>query len=61
MHILALHTGLFPDAQTLAAALVSLEAQHRVERMDVSQPEMENGEWDRVLAAILRADVVVTT
>ena len=61
MKILELHTGLFPDARTVAAALQRLEGERGVVCVDVSRPDMEEAEWDGVLAAILAADLIITT
>lgn len=61
MKILELHTGLFPDAGTIAAALHTLAGAQRIERIDVSRAEMGDEAWDRVVCAILASDLVVTT
>lgn len=60
MKILALTTGLFPDRDTVEAALTALAASHEVTRGEVSAAT-NAAQWDRVVAEILRADVVVTT
>ncbi len=60
MNILALHTGLFPDADAVGAALAALEGAHEVARMDLTRPGMGDGAWDAVLAAILVADLIIT-
>ncbi len=61
MQILELHTGLFPDAETIARALRTLEGEHRIERIDVSRAEMGDEVWERAVRAILASDLVVTT
>lgn len=61
MNIVELHTGLFPDAPTLAAALSALRPEHRVARIDVSPIEQADEVWDRALCAILASDLVVVT
>jgi hypothetical protein len=61
MKIVELRTGLFPDAQAVAAALCRLESRHGIARVDVSQPELGDEDWDRALAAILDSDLVVVT
>jgi hypothetical protein len=59
MKIVELRTGLFPDVQTVAAALCRLEQEHSVTRIDVSRPELGDEAWDGALAAILASDLVV--
>lgn len=61
MKILELRAGLFPDAETIAAALCRLEGRHGIARVDVSQPDLGDEAWDRALAAILDSDLVVVT
>ncbi|MBE7421350.1 MAG: hypothetical protein HS110_02680 [Zoogloeaceae bacterium] len=59
--ILELNTGLFPDAQTVVAALRRMEAAHRVESIDLRRRDMKDEAWDRVVAAILDSDLTITT
>jgi hypothetical protein len=59
--ILELNTGLFPDAQTVSAALRQMEAAHRVVAIDLRRRDMEDEAWDRVIAAILDSDLTITT
>jgi len=59
--ILELNTGLFPDAQTVIAALRRMEATHRVESIDLRRRDMKDEAWDRVVAAILDSDLTITT
>ena len=61
MKILELNTGLFPDAQTVVAALRRMEAAHRVESIDLRRRDMKDEAWDRVVAAILDSDLTITT
>lgn len=60
MRILALATGLFPDRDGVEAALAALEGTHEVTRRELSA-STGGDDWDRLLAEILRADLVVTT
>jgi len=61
MNIVQLNTGLFPDAQTVIAALRQVAQTHRVDTIDVRSRDLQEGDWDRVIAAILAADLVVST
>jgi len=61
MKILELNTGLFPDAQTVIAAMRRMEAAHRVESIDLRRRDMEDEAWDRVVDAILDSDLTITT
>jgi hypothetical protein len=61
LKILELHTGLFPDAQTVVAALRRLEPAHRVDSIDVSRRDLKDEDWDRAIAAILGSDLTITT
>ena len=61
MNIVQLNTGLFPDAQTVIAALRQMTPTHRVDVIDVSSRDMRESDWDGVIAAILAADLVVST
>lgn len=60
MKILALDSGLFPDRETLEAALAELAGAHEVSRLDLAGGDMDEAGWDRALAEILRADLIVT-
>jgi len=58
--IIELKTGLFPDAETVAAALASM-AGVEVVHLDVSGLAAEDDEaWTRAADAILGADLTVT-
>jgi hypothetical protein len=58
--ILQLKTGLFPDAETVAAALASMAGAH-VDHLDISGLAAEDEEaWKEAAEAILGADMTVT-
>lgn len=61
MNVVQLDTGLFPDAQTVVAALRRMEPAHRVEHIDLRGQDVEDEAWDRVVAAILASDLTITT
>ena len=61
MIILALDSGLFPDRGTVEAALAELAGSHQVNRLDLTTGDLIEADWDRALANILRADLIVTT
>ncbi|MCF8151522.1 MAG: hypothetical protein K9J80_12330 [Sulfuritalea sp.] len=61
MNIVQLDTGLFPDAQTVIAALRQATPTHRVEVVDVQRRNMQDSDWDGVIAALLGADLIVST
>lgn len=56
-----LDTGLFPDAQTVIAALRQMNATLDVEAIDLRQRELREEDWDEVIRKILAADRVITT
>jgi hypothetical protein len=60
MNIVQLNTGLFPDAQTVIAALRQTTT-HRVDVVDIRRLDLQQSDWDGVIAAILAADLVVST
>jgi len=60
MKILQLNTGLFPDAQTVIAALRRMEAAHSVVSIDLRCQDMENEAWDKAVTAILASDLTIT-
>lgn len=60
MNILELNTGLFPDAQTVIAALRRMEPAHCVNSIDLRRRDMEDEAWDRAVAAILSSDLTIT-
>jgi hypothetical protein len=61
MNIVQLNTGLFPDAQTVIAALRQMAPTHCVDIVDVQRRDMRESDWDGIIAAILAADLVVST
>lgn len=61
MNIVQLNTGLFPDAQTVIAALRQMASTHRVDVVDMQRRNMQESDWDGAIAAILAADLVVST
>jgi len=61
MNIVQLDTGLFPDAQTVIAALRQMASTHRVDVVDIQRRDMQEGDWDGVIAALLAADLVIST
>ena len=59
--IVELKTGLFPDAETVAAAIAANAARVEVIRIDVSELAPEEHEaWEKAAEAILAADLTVT-
>ena len=60
MNILQLNTGLFPDAQTVEAALRQMTGTHRVTVVDIARRDMQQEDWDAALQAILAADRIVS-
>lgn len=61
MNIVQLDTGLFPDAQTVVAALRQMTPTHRVAVVVVQRRDMQESDWDGVVAALLAADLIVST
>lgn len=61
MNIVQLNTGLFPDAQTVIAALRQTTPAHRVDVIEIRRRDLQESDWDGVIAAILAADLVVST
>ena len=60
MKILELNTGLFPDTQTVTAALRQMKPTHRVDTIDVRRRDMTDEDWNRVIDAILGSDLTIT-
>lgn len=60
MNILQLNTGLFPDAQTVAAALRQMTQTERVSVVDITRRDLGESDWDAVIAAILAADRIIS-
>lgn len=61
MRIAVLDAGLFPDAGTLEQAVAHLGADHAVVRLAAGRPDVGEEDWDRMLEAVLTADLVLTT
>lgn len=61
MRILALHSGLFPDQETVSAALRRMPAAHEVRWLVAPSRDSGDEAWDEVLRAILASDLIVTT
>jgi hypothetical protein len=61
MNIVQLNTGLFPDAQTVIAALRQTTSTPPRAVVDITRPDQHPSDWDGVIAAILAADLVVST
>lgn len=59
MRLLVLDMGLFPDRETMEAAVRRLNAGNDVCRM-APAAEASDDEWDGVLAEIRAADLVLT-
>jgi hypothetical protein len=60
MHYLILDTGLFPDRETVSAALANLKTDDGVKRIDVSELGSDNAAWDEAVRSLLEADKVIT-
>ena len=61
MRIVLLQTGLFPDADTVAAAVAELAAGNEVATFEMPPADAGDDAWDEVAAAILAADRIVPT
>ena len=61
MNVLELKTGLFPDADTVASAVKTLDGAQDVTRLDLTglAPNDEDA-WNDVAAKVLAADLIVT-
>jgi len=60
MEILILDTGLFPDRETVSAAIAELGSDDAVERLDVTGIGADEAQWDDVVRAVLAAGKVIT-
>lgn len=60
MKILQLNTGLFPDVQTVNAALRQMATTHDVTAIDLTRRDMRENDWDAALQAILAADRIIS-
>ena len=59
LRLLVLYTGIFPDADTVLQALKEIDG-YKVEREELTDPEMTTADWDRVLEKIIDAKKIVT-
>ncbi len=57
MRVLAFKTGLFPDSETVAAALAALDDDVTI--MDLTETKSDET-WDGVVAELISADRVIT-
>ena len=60
MNISLLETGLFPDTETVEAAIEHLEPIHNVYRYKLVAHERSEEEWDQMLDEIIASDRVLT-
>ncbi|MBC8258259.1 MAG: hypothetical protein H8E38_04530 [SAR324 cluster bacterium] len=58
--ILAIKANLFPDGQTVEAALREMETNHEVRFETVIPETMDDQAWDKILSQILSVDKVIT-
>jgi hypothetical protein len=55
-----LDVGVFPDRETVKAAVTQLAAGNEVRHRSAPAAEDGDSEWNQVLAEVLAADLVVT-
>lgn len=60
MKIVQLNTGLFPDAQTVEAALRQMAQTHQVSAVDITRRDMRESDWDAAILAILASDRIIS-
>ncbi len=60
MRVLVLDVNLFPDRATVEAAVARLAEGHEIRRASPAEGAGDV-DWDRVLADVLAADLVITT
>ena len=60
MKIVQLNTGLFPDAQTVDAALRQMSRTHEVSVIDITRRDMRESDWDVAIQGILAADRIIS-
>ncbi len=60
MRVLVLDVNLFPDHATVNAAITRLARDSEIRRTKPAQ-HAGDADWDRVLADVLAADLVITT
>ena len=58
--VLVLTTGLFPDAETIEAALSGGKTGSSNPRYEIDLQTMNDEAWDRLLADILKAKTILT-
>ncbi|TCS60599.1 hypothetical protein [Varunaivibrio sulfuroxidans] len=58
--ILVLDCGLFPDGETLDAALETLEGMHDIQRVDIRKLAPDDDAWAATVRAIMGAAHIVT-
>lgn len=59
MRLLVLDVSLFPDRETIEAAVAHLGSNNEVLRVTPA-PDAGDAEWDRALAEVRAADLVIT-
>lgn len=60
MRVLVLDVNLFPDRETVQAAVAQLAAGNEVRRRSAPAVDAADSDWDQVLAEVLTAELVVT-
>jgi len=58
--LLVLEANLFPDAATLQSAFLKAPGKEKIQRSEVAPGKMDDAAWDRLLADILAAEIVLT-
>ena len=58
--LLVLQTGLFPDAETLEAAIKRRMQETDVRRYDLTQPDLDDAAWNQIVADIVSAGEIIT-
>ncbi len=61
MKILTVNTGLFPDSETVEAAMSKMGPDNDVQHIDLPKDNEDTSAWDTALTAILAADMIITT
>lgn len=60
MNLLILDTALFPDRETVAAAIDRMDDAETAMRIDISSLAHDAPEWDDVVRTVLKADQVMS-
>lgn len=60
MKIVQLNTGLFPDAQTVTAAVRQMALTHEVGVVDITRRDMKESDWDAAIQTMLAADRIIS-